>query len=50
MKLSVFSLMQWPEDRSQEDVFRNETEQLVVAELGEHGIAVVCGPLEGRRG
>ncbi len=32
MKFAVFSLMQWPEDRSQEDVYRNELEQLTVAE------------------
>jgi len=32
VKFSVFSLMQWPEDRSQGDVFRNETKQLCVAE------------------
>ncbi len=32
MKFGVFSLMQWPEDRSQSDVFRNELGQLVVAE------------------
>lgn len=28
MKFAVFSLMQWPEDRSQADVYRNEVEQL----------------------
>ncbi len=33
MKFAVFSLMQWPEDRSQEDVYRNELEQLTVAEV-----------------
>ena len=32
MKFGVFSLMQWPEDRSQRDVFRNELDQLTVAE------------------
>lgn len=32
MKFAVFSLMQWPEDRSQADVYRNEVEQLVLAE------------------
>ncbi len=32
MKFGVFSLMQWPEDRSQSDVFRNELDQLCVAE------------------
>ncbi len=32
MKFAVFSLMQWPEDRSQSDVFRNEMEQLVESE------------------
>lgn len=32
MKFGVFSLMQWPEDRSQSDVYRNELEQLALAE------------------
>jgi alkanesulfonate monooxygenase SsuD/methylene tetrahydromethanopterin reductase-like flavin-dependent oxidoreductase (luciferase family) len=32
MKFGVFSLMQWPEDRSQQDVYRNEIEQLSLAE------------------
>ncbi len=32
MKFAVFSLMQWPEDRSQTDVFRNEIEQMTTAE------------------
>ncbi|GIW42414.1 MAG: luciferase [Candidatus Binatia bacterium] len=32
MKFAVFSLMQWPEDRSSLDVFRNELSQLVLAE------------------
>jgi len=32
MKFAVFSLMQWPEDRGQDDVFRNEVEQLTTAE------------------
>jgi len=32
MKFGVFSLMQWPEDRGQDDVFRNETAQLTLAE------------------
>ena len=32
MKFSTFSLMQWPEDRSQVDVFRNEIEQLTAAD------------------
>ncbi len=32
MKFAVFSLMQWPEDRSQTDVYRNELEQLTEAE------------------
>lgn len=32
MKFAVFSLMQWPEDRSQSDVFRNELEQITLAE------------------
>ena len=32
MKFAVFSLMQWPEDRSQADVVRNEIEQLCEAE------------------
>ncbi len=32
MKFGVFSLMQWPEDRSQSDVFRNEMQQLIESE------------------
>ncbi|MBI3735803.1 LLM class flavin-dependent oxidoreductase [Candidatus Sumerlaeota bacterium] len=44
MKFAMFSLMQWPEDRTQNDVFRNEIAQAVEAEkqgydavwLGEH--------------
>ncbi len=32
VKFSAFSLMQWPEDRSQRDVFDNELEQLTLAE------------------
>ena len=32
MKFGVFSLMQWPEDRSQSDVFANEITQLSLAE------------------
>ncbi len=32
MKFAVFSLMQWAEDRSQADVYRNELEQFSVAE------------------
>ncbi|MDE0911895.1 MAG: LLM class flavin-dependent oxidoreductase [Myxococcota bacterium] len=32
MKFSAFSLMQWPEDRSQSEVFHNELEQLTRAE------------------
>ncbi|MBW2725192.1 MAG: LLM class flavin-dependent oxidoreductase [Deltaproteobacteria bacterium] len=32
MKFSAFSLMQWPEDRSQRDVFDNELRQLTLAE------------------
>lgn len=32
MKFSVFGLMQWPEDRSQREVFENELEQLSLAE------------------
>jgi alkanesulfonate monooxygenase SsuD/methylene tetrahydromethanopterin reductase-like flavin-dependent oxidoreductase (luciferase family) len=32
MKFGVFSLMQWPEDRSQQDVYRNELAQLALAE------------------
>jgi hypothetical protein len=32
MKFGVFSLMQWPEDRSQSDVYRNELAQLSEAE------------------
>jgi alkanesulfonate monooxygenase SsuD/methylene tetrahydromethanopterin reductase-like flavin-dependent oxidoreductase (luciferase family) len=32
MQFGVFSLMQWPEDRGQDDVFRNETAQLTLAE------------------
>ena len=38
MKFAVFSLMQWPEDRSAADVFRDELDQLVCAERqGYHG-------------
>jgi alkanesulfonate monooxygenase SsuD/methylene tetrahydromethanopterin reductase-like flavin-dependent oxidoreductase (luciferase family) len=38
MKFAVFSLMQWPEDRSAADVFRDELDQLVSAERqGYHG-------------
>lgn len=32
MKFAMFSLMQWPEDRSETAVFDNEIEQAVVAE------------------
>jgi alkanesulfonate monooxygenase SsuD/methylene tetrahydromethanopterin reductase-like flavin-dependent oxidoreductase (luciferase family) len=32
MKFAVFSLMQWPADRSQQQVYANELEQLVLAE------------------
>jgi len=32
MKFSAFSLMQWPEDRSQREVFENELGQLTLAE------------------
>jgi alkanesulfonate monooxygenase SsuD/methylene tetrahydromethanopterin reductase-like flavin-dependent oxidoreductase (luciferase family) len=32
MKFAVFSLMQWPEDRSASEVYRDELEQLVAAE------------------
>ena len=32
MKFAVFSLMQWPENVSQSDVYRNELEQLTVSE------------------
>jgi len=32
MKFAMFSLMQWPEDRTEQDVFRNEIEQAVEAE------------------
>jgi alkanesulfonate monooxygenase SsuD/methylene tetrahydromethanopterin reductase-like flavin-dependent oxidoreductase (luciferase family) len=32
MKFAVFSLMQWPEDRAQADVYRNEIDQLTLAE------------------
>jgi len=32
MKLGVFSLMQWPEDRTQSEVYRNELGQLELAE------------------
>ena len=32
MKFAVFSLMQWPEDRSEGDVFANELAQLELAE------------------
>ncbi|MCH6578394.1 MAG: LLM class flavin-dependent oxidoreductase [Proteobacteria bacterium] len=32
MKFAPFSLMQWPEDRSQSEVFRNELEQMTLAE------------------
>ena len=32
MKFAVFSLMQWPEDRSAADVYRDEIDQLVEAE------------------
>jgi len=32
MKFAVFSLMQWPADRSQEQVYANELEQLALAE------------------
>jgi len=32
MRFALFSLMQWPEDRTQQDVFRNEIEQLTLAE------------------
>ncbi len=32
MKFAIFSLMQWPEDRTQEDVFRNEIRQAIEAE------------------
>jgi alkanesulfonate monooxygenase SsuD/methylene tetrahydromethanopterin reductase-like flavin-dependent oxidoreductase (luciferase family) len=32
MRFGVFSLMQWPEDRTQTDVYRNELEQLTEAE------------------
>ena len=32
MKFAVFSLMQWPDDRSQEQVYQNELEQLTIAD------------------
>ncbi len=32
MKFHVFSLMQWPQDRSQEAVYANELEQLTIAD------------------
>ncbi len=32
MKFAIFSLMQWPEDRSQTDVYTNELQQLTEAE------------------
>ena len=32
MKFGVFSLMEWPEDRSQSDAFREELDQLTLAE------------------
>jgi alkanesulfonate monooxygenase SsuD/methylene tetrahydromethanopterin reductase-like flavin-dependent oxidoreductase (luciferase family) len=32
VKFHVFSLMQWPQDRSQEEVYANELEQLTLAE------------------
>ncbi len=32
MKFAAFSLMQWPEDRTEADVFRNEVGQAVLAE------------------
>ena len=39
MKFAMFSLMQWPEDRSETAVFDNEIEQAVVAEA--HGYHAV---------
>lgn len=39
MKFGVFSLMQWPEDRSQSDVFANELEQLSLAEEQGYDVA-----------
>jgi alkanesulfonate monooxygenase SsuD/methylene tetrahydromethanopterin reductase-like flavin-dependent oxidoreductase (luciferase family) len=39
VKFAVFSLMQWPEDRSQGDVYRDELEQAVLAESqGYHAV------------
>ena len=44
MKIGVFSLMQWPEDRSQRDVFRNELDQLTVAEEQGYDAAWLAEP------
>jgi alkanesulfonate monooxygenase SsuD/methylene tetrahydromethanopterin reductase-like flavin-dependent oxidoreductase (luciferase family) len=39
MKLAIFSLMQWPEDRSAADVYRNELDQMVEADRqGYHAV------------
>ena len=44
MKFAVFSLMQWPEDRSQTDVFHNEIEQAALAERqGYHAVWLADG-------
>lgn len=50
MKFGVFSLMQWPEDRSKTDAFHSELGQLVLAEEQGYDSAWLAEPLFSRHG